>query len=116
MSEEAARHQSRQQIDSALSSDTINRFFTVLEDGSAIGYLWLLTRDDVVFVSDIHVLKPFRNRGYGKDIMKWVESYARETSARHISLHVFGDNVTAIKLYEKCGYVQTNLKMLKTIT
>ncbi len=115
-SEETAKRQAKQQIDSALSSGPISRFFTVLEAGTAIGYLWLLTEEEVVFVADIYMLAPFRNKGYGKGVMKWVESYARKTRAKHISLHVFGDNATAIKLYEKCGYIQTSIKMLKEIT
>lgn len=47
--------------------------------------------------------------------MKQIELKAKELRLKEIGLHVFGHNKAARGLYEKLGYVETNIKMEKSL-
>jgi len=88
--------------------------------GAPIGMLWLniLTRGEraSAFLYDVVVDKDMRGRGYGRALMVAAEAYSAERGATAIKLHVFGDNTTALRLYESLGYVATNINMTKALT
>ncbi len=44
-----------------------------------------------------------------------MEKIARDKGAQKISLHVFGYNLGARKLYTKLGYAETNVAMSKAL-
>jgi len=48
--------------------------------------------------------------------MQALEERVRHLGLSTISLHVFGHNHAARALYEKLGYVTTNVMMSKTLT
>jgi ribosomal protein S18 acetylase RimI-like enzyme len=68
-----------------------------------------------VFIYDLEIFEPFRGRGYGTAAMRLVEGRARELGLDTIALHVFGHNTVAIALYQKLGYVPTNIRMAKQL-
>ena len=92
---------------------------TRTDDGQPVGILWvnfLTTPRPHVFVYDIEIDADFRRRGYAEAAMKKLEDEARRMGAGDIRLHVFGHNVAARPLYEKLGYVPTNIVMAKPLT
>ena len=61
---------------------------------------------DLAFVSRFEVDEAYRNRGYGLMLMKRViETAVRDNPRVKIQLQVTGENLPALKLYEKIGFV-----------
>jgi ribosomal protein S18 acetylase RimI-like enzyme len=95
-----------------------HRFFSIVRhaDRKPVGMLWI----EVVsvpkpesFIFNIEIFKPFRRRGYAFQAMTLLEEEARQLGLESIRLHVFGHNPSARSLYEKLGYVVTNIQMRK---
>jgi ribosomal protein S18 acetylase RimI-like enzyme len=88
--------------------------------GAKVGMLWFAVERRPAgaraFVYDVEVFEPFRRRGYAEQAFKAMEERVRELGLNTISLHVFGHNHAARTLYEKLGYIATNLNMSKTLT
>jgi RimJ/RimL family protein N-acetyltransferase len=105
--------------------DTPGHYLYGLEEPTGqqiVGIVWFRAdrrpeapRPPVVFIYDLLVYEPFRGRGYGAQAMRLIESRARELGFDTVSLHVFGHNTVARSLYEKLGYVATNLMMSKKL-
>jgi RimJ/RimL family protein N-acetyltransferase len=87
--------------------------------GEKIGLLWFALQKQgsqpVIFIYDVHIDEQFRRRGYGEQAFQALETKARELDARKISLHVFGYNHAARALYQKLGFVETNVMMSKQL-
>jgi ribosomal protein S18 acetylase RimI-like enzyme len=67
------------------------------------------------FIYFIGIDAPFRGKGYGKAVMLALEPIAKAKGADHIDLNVFGDNTTAIRLYQGLGYRTTAMNMRKVL-
>lgn len=55
----------------------------------------------------ISVLKEFRNLGLGQELIRLLIKLAKSQGFRLIKLEVFANNMPAIHLYKKLGFVQT---------
>lgn len=101
--------------------ETKKNHFYKLTDGAEqiLGHLWFSIRDvmgkETLFICDISVRPEARGKGCGTFMLSWLEGEARRLGQKEISLHVFGHNQGAIKLYERAGYEITNLHMRKKI-
>jgi ribosomal protein S18 acetylase RimI-like enzyme len=90
--------------------ETPGQHFKSLEDpsGAVVGILWFATRLETpparVFIYDINIAEDHRGRGLGSAAMDALEEEARRLGAARVGLHVFADNVGAIRLYERLGY------------
>ncbi len=56
-----------------------------------------------------------RGKGYGRSIMLAGEEECRRRGYEFLDLNVFGNNSTAISLYDSLGYVVTSQQMRKTL-
>lgn len=93
-----------------------NYLFTIRDGELKVGIVWLAKKDDNKgFIYDINIWKGNQGKGYGKQTMKQIEVKAKELGLKEIGLHVFGHNKVARGLYEKLGYVETNIKMEKSL-
>jgi ribosomal protein S18 acetylase RimI-like enzyme len=81
-----------------------------------VGVIWLAIEPRGGFIYDLRVYETYRRRGYAEQAMRLIEQVAREKGVDKISLHVFGDNMGARKLYAKLGYSETNVLMAKPLT
>jgi len=81
-----------------------------------VGMVWVALEPRGGFIYDLMVYEPFRRRGYAEEAIRLAEQVAREKGADKISLHVFGSNIGARKLYTKLGYSETNVLMSKSLT
>lgn len=66
------------------------------------GYIW-----------DIIIEEEYRGKGYGKETMAKVDEFVKEHGGEQISLNVFGYNSVARALYQKSGYTDAAITMVK---
>jgi ribosomal protein S18 acetylase RimI-like enzyme len=97
-----------------------HRFFSIvrLPDRTAVGMLWIKIEEvpkRATFIFMIEIFTPFRRRGFASQAMTLLEKEARREGVESINLHVFGHNKSAQSLYNKLGYVATNIQMRKRI-
>ncbi|MBM0256644.1 N-acetyltransferase [Micromonospora sp. 4G55] len=89
--------------------------------GQVVGYAWVGLEEprtkttDTAWLHDISVEEPYRRSGYGRAILSAVEAVAREAGASRLGLNVFGDNASAISLYQTSGYEVTAQQMAKRL-
>lgn len=93
-----------------------NYLYTIYENDQIIGVVWLAHKyENEGFIYDIQIQEDYQGRGFGKETMMQIEEKARQLGIKKIGLQVFGHNYIARDLYEKVGYVVTNMKMVKEI-
>jgi ribosomal protein S18 acetylase RimI-like enzyme len=98
-----------------------NYLYSIVNDaGENVGILWVAhsTRGGKsrAFVYDFAIDEAHRRKGYGEQAFVALEAKVKELGLDTISLHVFGHNHAARALYEKLGYVTTNISMEKKLT
>ena len=91
----------------------------VNEHDERVGYAWWAPRDQpigrVAFIYDIAVYPEHRRRGYAQATLAEIEAWAREEGLVGVQLHVHGPNVGARQLYQRAGFVETDVTMLKRV-
>jgi ribosomal protein S18 acetylase RimI-like enzyme len=91
----------------------------VNDDGERVGYAWFVPEDRpigrVAYIYDIAVEPAHRRRGYARQALAEIETFARDHGLVGVELNVFGDNAGARRLYLEAGYIETNVKMLKRV-
>ncbi len=101
---------------------TPNHFLYTLKDVSThtpVGMLWYAIETKAAqqraFIYDVRIDPAFRRQGYATQAFRALEDLVRTHGAQQIRLHVFGHNLEARALYEKLGYIATNINMAKTL-
>ncbi|GAA3081290.1 ribosomal protein S18 acetylase RimI-like enzyme [Kribbella aluminosa] len=84
-------------------------------DDVPVGTLWISTRSRLPFVYSIEVSPDHRRKGYGGAIMLAGEEECRRRGHDELELNVFGDNPSAIALYNSLGYAVTSQQMRKSL-
>ena len=87
-------------------------------DRQKVGLLWVNIMSAPTrhaFIFNIEIDEPFRRHGYATRAMNKLEDHARGLGLESIRLHVFGHNTAARPLYEKLGYIPTNINMAKKL-
>ena len=84
-----------------------------------VGLGWFELRQRASGVSawiyDIQVDGDRRGQGWGAALLEALHDAARELGATSMTLNVFGDNPTAIRLYETSGYTVTAQQMKRDL-
>lgn len=84
-----------------------------------LGHLWWAEVEaggqNGVYVYGIEVEEQARRRGVARAAFGELERIARARGLRFVSLHVFGHNHGARRLYEELGYEPTNLTLRKDL-
>ena len=123
-STEEALHKAEQELQEILPQglhSSSNYLYMIVEKqiGKPVGVLWFALHaragQQQVFVYDIAIFEEFRRHGYATQTFQLLEERARELGVTSISLHVFGHNFAAREMYEKLGYVATNIQMVKKL-
>lgn len=95
--------------------------FTVVDEGTQrpVGMVWYMVRPGpqgkTGFIYDIHMDKDARGQGYGTQTLNTLEQDAKSRGVTSLSLHVFGHNEGAFRLYQRTGYRMTHIMMAKDI-
>ena len=82
--------------------------FEAWSGDTLVGLLAAYCNDEqnhVAYVTSISVLKASTRKGVGTRLLKQCIVEAKVSGMQQINLEVASDNVLAIKLYEKCGFV-----------
>lgn len=80
---------------------TPSKYLTIRKDGKSIAIGRTAFAADWAVISRIWVAPEFRSQGYGRKILKALES---ESGNRKLALQVSTTNINAIKLYESEGF------------
>ncbi|ENL9871879.1 GNAT family N-acetyltransferase [Listeria monocytogenes] len=96
---------------------TPNEYLYSIISGEKIGYIWFHvdeTRSGKhAFIYDFVIFEAFRGKGFGTKTLAALDVLAKEMQITKIGLHVFAHNQTAIGLYNKVGFQNTDITMAK---
>jgi len=67
------------------------------------------------YVSDLVVREPHRGRGVGQCLLARAEAHAREVGARVLRVNVLAANGTARQSYQRAGFREYELELLKAL-
>jgi ribosomal protein S18 acetylase RimI-like enzyme len=123
-SQEEALEKSREETDRLLSRGLRtpdHRLWNIVPAGvrEPVGMIWVGVVQQPTpsaFIYNIEIYPQFRRRGYAEQALLKLEEEVRRLGLEAIRLHVFGHNSAARPLYEKLGYLPTNIQMLKRLT
>lgn len=74
------------------------------KDGRTVGYLGFVPKADELFLSKIYIVKNAREKGCGRQAVKFVEKFARKNKLSRIALTVNKNNVRSIEAYQSMGF------------
>ena len=80
--------------------DVKNKLFIVLNNNEKIGTFLLDNKKSYLYISRVHIIKKFRNKGIGSYLLKYFED---KTKKKRLRLHVWPNN-PAVRLYKRFGY------------
>jgi ribosomal protein S18 acetylase RimI-like enzyme len=87
--------------------------------GADVGVLWISLQERagqrVAYVYDVYVQPERQRQGHASRAFAALEQVVRELSLAGIALHVFGHNSGARALYERLGFLATNISMFKPV-
>ncbi|MEH7361130.1 MULTISPECIES: GNAT family N-acetyltransferase [Priestia] len=94
-----------------------DRFIFLLgeNEGQHVGFAWLEIKQysetvfkktyKSIYVHQINIAEPYKNKGFGSSLMREIYSIAREKEITTIELDYWSDNTIAESFYEKEGFV-----------
>lgn len=91
-----------------------SQFYLVYHNSKPIAYLKLNIYsaqtenrgDEYIEIERIYILKEFKGKGIGKELMKLAEQIGQEMSKSKIWLGVWEKNLDAIQFYTKMGFIK----------
>ena len=88
-----------------------NSIFCVADiDGRIVGYGGMLLVCGEGDITNIVVDEELRNKGIGKEILKFLINEGRKKNCKEYTLEVRVSNHSAINLYEKLGFVNEGIR------
>lgn len=122
--EEESIEKSQAEIDGLFPEglDTPDQYlFCVMDGATEVGKLWIAERTQghktAVWIFDIVTHEEHRRKGYATATFEALEKFILENlKSRRIELHVFGHNHGARALYQKLGFMETNVIMAKDLS
>jgi ribosomal protein S18 acetylase RimI-like enzyme len=85
-------------------------FVCLMYDNTLLGWVQIdkafdfLTGNEIGWINDLYVKKPYRREGYSKLLMEKALKEFRKNGYSDVRLNVYSHNEKAIKLYEKMGF------------
>ncbi|RMA95603.1 GNAT family N-acetyltransferase [Priestia megaterium] len=107
-------HQVHEFFEKVMEND---RFVFLLaeDEGQYVGFAWLEIKQysetvfkktyKSIYVHQINIAEPYKNKRFGSSLMKEIYSIAREKEITTIELDYWSDNTIAESFYEKEGFV-----------
>lgn len=89
---------------------SISSFFVALLDDEVVGYGGYWRVEDEAHITNIAIDPKFRNRGFGKRILKYLLEDMKRLDISKVLLEVRESNVSARKLYEKYDFKVTGIR------
>jgi ribosomal protein S18 acetylase RimI-like enzyme len=93
------------------------KFFIAISENKIVGFIkiyikehpYLKCRDSEI--EDIFVLSQYRRMGIAKKLFNYAKRFAISNGAKNIFLGVNSNNLGAIKLYDKLGFIESFKRM-----
>jgi ribosomal protein S18 acetylase RimI-like enzyme len=63
----------------------------------------------IAYVTSVSVIKEHMGKGVASNLMHQCIKHMNDLGMSQISLEVASDNPSAIRLYEKCGFISSNV-------
>lgn len=82
--------------------------FEAWSGGTLVGLVVAYCNDQekrIAYITSVSVLREWTGKGIAVNLMKQCIEHAETSGMRQISLEVANDNMPAIKLYEKSGFI-----------
>ncbi len=73
-----------------------------------VGYGQLINKDNKLYIANFGILPKYRNRGYGKLLLRYIINVAQNLGSNKIYLKCDEDNIDAIKVYLSEGFKDIN--------
>ena len=91
-------------------SNPYTKMYAFMEDSAIIGIIHINDIYDRVEINNIFVLKEYRNKKIADQLMRKVIEDAVTNKKINITLEVRKDNIPAINLYKKHGFVEKAIR------
>ncbi len=85
-------------------NNSFARFFVAIWSDEIAGYIGAHNVLGEVYITNIAVFPAFRRKGVGEALVDALYQQAKKENAEFITLEVRKNNISAISLYEKCGF------------
>lgn len=94
-------------IKQIITSNSLDEYWILCHDNQMVAYGILRGWDEGFTIPSIGIaVSPiYRRFGFGKKMMLFLHSRAKERGASKIRLTVYKDNIKAIRLYNQLGYI-----------
>ena len=97
------KFQSKKSIEQQIQNGFI--YFLMINNAEPIGYTGIIIKDRELFLSKLYVVSAQRNKGFGKQVVVFLEDLALEQGAKKITLTVNKNNSNTIGAYQKMGFI-----------
>lgn len=84
-------------------------FHIITADGEVAGYSVFLIEDGEGYIESIAINSNYRRRGLGILALNYMMECLKDRGFKKINLHVRMDNIAAMSLYEKEGFIRTGI-------
>lgn len=91
-----------------LSDNPFSHYLLFIEDNKIIGYLNYYLIYDRIEIANFNVLEGYQNKGIGTKLLDYL--IKKYTDIVNITLEVRCDNIKAIHLYEKMGFIKKAIR------
>ncbi len=105
LTEDTPKKRAQEFLDTCTNENVL--FFLICEDEKAIGIAKLEEDVDSVEIVSLYILEEYRNNGFGKQMLAYINSLWK---TKDIRLWVLKDNLKARNFYEKNGFVSTGFE------
>lgn len=93
--------------------------FIASENKKTIGYLWCYPRrffdESRIYINSLIVSKQYRGKQIGEELMKKVETKAKELNCDSIYVTTAAFNDGALKFYRRQNYIDERVQLVKKI-
>lgn len=96
------------------SKDEIN-IFVAEYNNKVVGYantwcvysIWTMGKS--LIIDDLYICQEYRNKGYGKEVMKYLINYAKLNRCKRVQLNAEKNNIIAQNLYKKLDFADEDM-------
>ncbi len=96
-------------LNEALKNE-MSYFFVFEENENIIGYISTMFDGNIVEILNFCVEPSYQNKGYGTNLLIYIDNYFYQLNAKSMILEVDSDNLKAINLYKKFGFELINIR------
>ncbi|MGH2598610.1 MAG: GNAT family N-acetyltransferase [Candidatus Rokuibacteriota bacterium] len=104
---------------------TAGRIIVAEVDGAVVGFVSVLAtvapeepdegKAPYAYISDLVVLPPYRRRGLGRALLEHAERFARDSGATVLRVGVLAKNEGAKRLYDRMGFADYMIQLIKPL-